>query len=96
MTAQALYSELRRRARYAGVSRFSPHDPRRTFISHLLDAGADLAVVKSLAGHANVQTTARYDRRGDAAQRQAADLLHIPFEDEQFTPPVSEIIAEQG
>jgi len=81
MTPHAVALMLRRRASAARVERFTPHDLRRTFVSDLLDAGADMVTVQKLAGHANVETTARYDRRGEDAQRRAAELLCVPFVD---------------
>jgi site-specific recombinase XerD len=79
LTSQAIYNMVAKRAQDAGIKNFSPHDVRRTFISHLLDAGADIATVSKMAGHANIQTTARYDRRPEEAKRKAAELLHVPY-----------------
>lgn len=79
ITDQAIYNLLRKRARQAGVRDCRCHDLRRSYISDLLDAGADISTVSKLAGHAQVQTSARYDRRGEDAKRKAVALLHLPY-----------------
>ncbi len=79
LTSQAIFNMLGKRAVRAGVESFSPHDLRRSFISDLLAAGADIATVARMAGHENVSTTARYDRRPEEAKQKAASLLHVPY-----------------
>jgi len=88
LTSQAIYNMLKKRALQAGVKSFSPHDLRRTCISDLLDAGADLAMAQAVAGHASPETTSKYDRRGDAAKKRAAGLLHVPYQ--RKTLPLTE------
>ncbi len=79
MSNQAIYNLLEKRGKQASVNKFSPHDMRRTFVSDLLDAGADIATVAKMAGHSNVQTTARYDRRGESVKQKASTLLSVPY-----------------
>ena len=79
MVPQTIYNLLSKRGAQAGVEDFSPHDLRRTFVSDLLEAGADISTVAKLAGHASVITTQRYDRRPEAAKQKVAGLLHLPY-----------------
>jgi integrase/recombinase XerD len=79
LCGQAVERILRKRAREGAVAAFTPHDLRRSCISDLLDAGADLVAVQAIAGHSNPSTTSKYDRRGERIKRQAAGVLHVPF-----------------
>jgi integrase len=79
LTPDAVHKFCARLGPRAGVARFAPHDLRRTFAGAMLDAGADLSVVRALMGHASVTTTATYDRRGEEAKARAAELLHFPY-----------------
>jgi len=79
MSSQAVMTAILRRAGAGGVPHLSPHDLRRSYITGLLRAGADLSTVQRLAGHASVTTTTRYDRRGDDEKVKAVALLHVPY-----------------
>jgi integrase len=79
LTSQAIYHLMKARGEAAGLATFSPHDLRRTCISNHLDAGTDIATVAGIVGHSSVQTTARYDRRGERAKQAAADNLHLAY-----------------
>ncbi len=72
LTKCGLTSILEELAAKAKVDRFTPHDLRRTFITHLLDAGIDINTVRQLAGHSSITTTARYDCRNEKAKISAS------------------------
>ena len=70
LTTTAMHKILAKRATEAGVENVTLHDFRRTVTGDLLDKGADIA---------SVNTTARYDRRGQRARIAASQLVSVPY-----------------
>lgn len=80
LSVDAVHDVVKKRGKKSGLKKFTPHDMRRTFISGLLDAGADLSIVQQLAGHSNASITASYDRRPERARRAAMNLRGVDYE----------------
>lgn len=79
LSRQGLYKIVREYTNQAGLKTTTPHDFRRTFVGQLLSAGHDISTVAKQAGHKQVTTTQRYDRRPLDAQRRAVTDLTIPL-----------------
>jgi len=80
MSPDSLFRILRKKVDALGIQRVSPHDLRAGGITDLIGGGVDIAMVSRLAGHSSIQTTERYDRRGDAQLATAGATRTIPVD----------------
>ena len=83
VTRQHVARELKTLADTAGIDhrKMSPHVLRHAFASHLLANGADLRVVQTLLGHADVSTTQIYTHVLDERLKNMVRDLHPLAED---------------
>jgi integrase/recombinase XerD len=84
LTRQHFARDLKQLAGLAGLApaRVSPHVLRHAFASHLLHNGADLRVVQTLLGHADISTTQIYTHVLEERLKSLVRDLH-PLTDER-------------
>jgi integrase/recombinase XerD len=87
LTRQHFARDLKQLAAMAGIApaRVSPHVLRHAFASHLLHNGADLRVVQTLLGHADISTTQIYTHVLEERLKSLVRDLH-PLTDERAPP----------
>lgn len=78
LSRQVFARELKGLAGRAGIasSRVAPHVLRHAFASHLLAGGADLRVVQTLLGHADISTTQIYTHVLDEKLKTLVETHH--------------------
>lgn len=70
-----IYSGFRLALKNAGIEDCTIHTLRHTVGSHLVMAGVDLATVKELMGHRDIQTTLRYAHLSQDHKKEAISKL---------------------
>jgi integrase len=79
LSVRGLHFAFKKRCEAVGLGELTPHDARRGYVSSALEAGIDPVAIARQVGHAQVQTTMRYDRRPLAELQDMAQRMPDPF-----------------
>ncbi len=72
------FIQLRRNAKIN--KKLTPHMLRHTFCTNLRNKGVDISLIQQFAGHANIDTTARYYLKTDKSALRNALKKHLDYE----------------
>ena len=77
ITGQGITYILKKRGSTAQIDAFAPHDTRRTFATRMFESGADALIVQAAMRHANLDTTRRYDFRGEKKLKEVSQTVNF-------------------
>lgn len=76
LTRQRLWQIIKERGKRANLTHLSPHVLRHSLATHMLDRGADLRVIQTILGHADIGTTELYTKVSQERLKEAIRMHH--------------------
>ncbi|WP_416188936.1 site-specific tyrosine recombinase XerD [Neisseria sp. CCUG17229] len=76
ISRQLAWMIVKEYAEMAGITALSPHSLRHAFATHLVNHGADLRVVQTLLGHADISTTQIYTHVANQRLKSVVEQHH--------------------
>ncbi|MRN39139.1 site-specific tyrosine recombinase XerD [Neisseria sp. N95_16] len=76
ISRQLAWMIVKEYAEMAGITALSPHGLRHAFATHLVNHGADLRVVQTLLGHADISTTQIYTHVANQRLKSVVEQHH--------------------
>ena len=77
ISGQGITYILKKRGSAAQIDAFAPHDTRRTFATRMFESGADALIVQAAMRHSNLDTTRRYDFRGEKKLKEVSQSINF-------------------